>query len=90
MRKLWLFYRSTSELWFRRAEIDSHPKSGGAMSFCLSRQQLCKVVPRSRKAQQRVCNLSRACEAGIHTRRLARANRLMWGIGLDFGMVDVG
>jgi hypothetical protein len=40
------------------------------------------------KAQTGFHNESRVGEARVHVRRLAKANRLMWWIGLLFGKVE--
>jgi hypothetical protein len=40
------------------------------------------------KAQIGCHNESRVGEARVHARRLAKANRLMWWIGLLFGKVE--
>jgi hypothetical protein len=40
------------------------------------------------KAQTGFHNESRVGEARVHARRLAKANRLMWWIGLLFGKVE--
>jgi hypothetical protein len=47
-----------------------------------------KVDPMDGKAQTRFHNESRVGEMKVHTRRLAKANRLMWWIGLLFGKVE--
>jgi hypothetical protein len=47
-----------------------------------------KVDPMDGKAQIGFHNESRVGEARVHTRRLAKANRLMWWIGLLFGEVE--
>jgi hypothetical protein len=47
-----------------------------------------KVNPMDGKAQIGFHNESRVGEAGVHARRLAKANRLMWWIGLLFGKVE--
>jgi hypothetical protein len=49
---------------------------------------MAKVDPMDRKAQTRCHNESRVGEARVHTRRLAKANLLMWWIGLLFGKVE--
>jgi hypothetical protein len=47
-----------------------------------------KVDPMDGKAQTGLRNESRVGEARVHARRLAKANRLMWWIGLLFGKVE--
>jgi hypothetical protein len=47
-----------------------------------------KVDPMDEKAQTEFHNESRVGEARVHARRLAKANRLMWWIGLLFGKVE--
>jgi hypothetical protein len=47
-----------------------------------------KVDPIDGKAQIGFHNESRVGEARVHTRRLAKANRLMCWIGLLFGKVE--
>jgi hypothetical protein len=47
-----------------------------------------KVDPMDEKAQTGFHNESRVGEARVHARRLAKANRLMWWIGLLFGKVE--
>jgi hypothetical protein len=42
-----------------------------------------KVDPMDRKAQTGCHNESRVDEARVHARRLAKANQLMWWIGLS-------
>jgi hypothetical protein len=49
---------------------------------------MAKVDPMDGKAQTGFHNESRVGEAGVHTRRLARANRLMCWISLLFGKVE--
>jgi hypothetical protein len=49
---------------------------------------MAKVDPMDEKAQIGFHNESRVGEARVHARRLAKANRLMWWIGLLFGMVE--
>jgi hypothetical protein len=49
---------------------------------------MAKVDPMDRKAQTGCHNESRVGEARVHARRLAKANRLMWSIGLLFGKVE--
>jgi hypothetical protein len=48
-----------------------------------------KVDPMDGKAQSGFHNESRIGEARVHTRRLAKANRLMYWIGLLFGKVQL-
>jgi hypothetical protein len=47
-----------------------------------------KVDPMHGKAQIGFHNESRVGEARVHARQLAKANRLMWWIGLLFGKVE--
>jgi hypothetical protein len=47
-----------------------------------------KVDPIDGKAQIGFHNESRVDEARVHARELAKANRLMWWIGLLFGKVQ--
>jgi hypothetical protein len=47
-----------------------------------------KIDPMDGKAQTGFHNESRIGEARVHTRQLAKANRLMWWIGLLFGKVE--
>jgi hypothetical protein len=47
-----------------------------------------KVDRMDGKAQIGFHNESRVGEVRVHTRRLAKANRLMWWIGLLFGKVE--
>jgi hypothetical protein len=47
-----------------------------------------KVDPMDEKAQTGFHNEFRVGEARVHARRLAKANRLMWWIGLSFGKVE--
>jgi hypothetical protein len=47
-----------------------------------------KVDPMDGKAQSGFHNESRIGEARVHARRLAKANRLMYWIGLLFGKVQ--
>jgi hypothetical protein len=47
------------------------------------------VDPIDGKAQTGFHNESRVGEVRIHARRLAKANRLMWWIGLLFGKVEL-
>jgi hypothetical protein len=47
-----------------------------------------KVDPMDGNAQIGFHNESRVDEARVHARRLAKSNRLMWWIGLLFGMVE--
>jgi hypothetical protein len=47
-----------------------------------------KVDPMDGKTQSGFHNESRVGEARIHARRLAKANRLMWWIGLLFRKVE--
>ncbi len=49
---------------------------------------MAKVDPMDGKAQTGFHNESRVGEARVHARRLAKANRLMWWIGLLFGKVE--
>jgi hypothetical protein len=49
---------------------------------------IAKVDPIDEKAQTGCHNESRVGEARVHTRRLAKASRLMWWIGLLFGKVE--
>jgi hypothetical protein len=49
---------------------------------------MAKVDPMDGKAQTGFHNESRVGEARVHTRRLVKANRLMWWIGLLFGRVE--
>jgi hypothetical protein len=49
---------------------------------------IAKVDPMDRKAQIGFHNESRVEEARLHARRLAKANRLVWWIGLLFGKVE--
>jgi hypothetical protein len=49
---------------------------------------MAKVDPMDGKAQIGCHNESRVGEARVHVRRLAKANRLMWWIGLLFGKVE--
>jgi hypothetical protein len=46
------------------------------------------IDPMDRKAQIGFHNESRVGEARVHARQLAKANRLMWWIGLLFGKVE--
>jgi hypothetical protein len=46
------------------------------------------VDPMDGKAQTGCHNESRVGEARVHARRLAKANQLMWWIGLLFGKVE--
>jgi hypothetical protein len=46
------------------------------------------VDPMDGKAQTGCHNEFRVGEARVHARRLAKANRLMWWIGLLFGKVE--
>jgi hypothetical protein len=48
---------------------------------------MAKVDPMDEKAQIGCHNESRVGEARVHVRQLAKANRLMWWIGLLFGKV---
>jgi hypothetical protein len=48
---------------------------------------MAKVDPMDEKAQTGCHNESRVGEVRVHTRRLAKANRLMCWIGLLFGKV---
>jgi hypothetical protein len=47
-----------------------------------------KVDPMDGKAQTGFHNESRVGEARVHARRLAKANRLMWWLGLLFRKVE--
>jgi hypothetical protein len=47
-----------------------------------------KVDPMNGKAQTRCHNEFRVGKARVHARRLAKANGLMWWIGLLFGKVE--
>jgi hypothetical protein len=47
-----------------------------------------KVDPMDGKAQTGFHNEYRVGEARVHASRLAKANRLMWWIGLLFGKVE--
>jgi hypothetical protein len=47
-----------------------------------------KVDPMDGKAQTGFHNESRVGKARVYARRLAKANRLMWWIGLLFGKVE--
>jgi hypothetical protein len=49
---------------------------------------MAKINPMDGKAQIRFHNESRVGEVRVHARRLAKANRLMWWIGLLFGKVE--
>jgi hypothetical protein len=49
---------------------------------------MAKVDPMDGKAQIGCHNESRVCEARVHARWLAKANRLMWWISLLFGKVE--
>jgi hypothetical protein len=49
---------------------------------------MAKVDPMDGKAQTGCHNESRVGEARVHTRWLAKANRLMWWIDLLFGKVE--
>jgi hypothetical protein len=49
---------------------------------------MAKVNPMDGKAQIGFHNESRVGEARVHARRLAKANQLMWWIGLLFGKVE--
>jgi hypothetical protein len=49
---------------------------------------MAKVDPMDGKAQTGLHNESRVSKARVHARRLAKANRLMWLIGLLFGKVE--
>jgi hypothetical protein len=51
---------------------------------------MANVDPMDGKAQIGCHNESRVGEARVHTRRLAKANRLMWWIGLLFGKGGIG
>jgi hypothetical protein len=76
-----------SESRFWKEEYDSESKSGRAKTYSMSRQLLCKVDPMDGKAQIGFHNESRVGEMRVHARRLTKANRLMWWIGLLFGKV---
>jgi hypothetical protein len=47
-----------------------------------------KVDPMDEMAKTGFHNESRVGEARVHARRLAKANRLMWWMGLLFGKVE--
>jgi hypothetical protein len=47
-----------------------------------------KVDPMDEKTQIGFHNESRVGDARVHVRRLVKANRLMWWIGLLFGKVE--
>jgi hypothetical protein len=49
---------------------------------------MAKVDPMDGKAQIGFHNESRVGKARVHARRLAKANRLMWWIGLLFRKVE--
>jgi hypothetical protein len=49
---------------------------------------MAKVDPIDEKAQTEFHNESRVGDARVHARWLAKANRLMWWIGLLFGKVE--
>jgi hypothetical protein len=49
---------------------------------------MANVDPMDGKAQTGFHNKSRVREVRVHTRRLAKANRLIWWIGLLFGNVE--
>jgi hypothetical protein len=49
---------------------------------------MAKVDPMDGKTQIGFHNESRVGEARVHVRRLVKANRLMWWIGLLFGKVE--
>jgi hypothetical protein len=49
---------------------------------------MAKVDTMDRKVQTGSHNESRVGEARVHARWLAKANRLMWWIGLLFGKVE--
>jgi hypothetical protein len=49
---------------------------------------MAKDDPMDGKAQTGCHNESRVSEARVHARRLVKANRLMWWIGLLFGKVE--
>jgi hypothetical protein len=49
---------------------------------------MAKVDPMDGKAQIGCHNESRVGEVRVHARLLAKANQLMWWIGLLFGMVE--
>jgi hypothetical protein len=49
---------------------------------------MAKVDPMDGKAQTGLHNESRVSKARFNARRLAKANRLMWWIGLLFGKVE--
>jgi hypothetical protein len=48
-----------------------------------------KVDPIDENAQTGCHNESRVGEVRVHARQLAKANRLMWWIGLLFGKVEL-
>jgi hypothetical protein len=48
-----------------------------------------KVDPMDGKTQTGFHNESRVGKARVHAKRLAKANRLMWWIGLLFGQVKL-
>jgi hypothetical protein len=48
-----------------------------------------KVDPMDGKTQTGFHNESRVGKARVHAKRLAKANRLMWWIGLLFGKVQL-
>jgi hypothetical protein len=49
---------------------------------------MAKIDPMEGKAQIGCHNESRAGKMRVHARQLAKANRLMWWIGLLFGKVE--
>jgi hypothetical protein len=49
---------------------------------------MAKVDPMDGMTQTGFHNESRVGEARVHARRLAKANQLMWWIGLLFGKVE--
>jgi hypothetical protein len=49
---------------------------------------MAKIDPMDGKAQAGFHNESRVSEVRVHARRLAKANRLMYWIGLLFGKVE--
>jgi hypothetical protein len=50
---------------------------------------MANVDPMDGKAQTRFHNEFRVDKMRVHARRLAKANRLMWWIGLLFGKVEL-
>jgi hypothetical protein len=49
---------------------------------------MAKIDPMDEKAQTEFYNESRVGKARVHTRRLVKANRLMWWISLLFEKVE--